>query len=699
MSGGGGEDHSTDRLLGFVLGAVWLVIVSVWAGAIVATHVFGETVPISLAATVSAFIRQPTNIYAGWRAPIRDALPSAFLYWLCTGVCFVFAFLIIWLLWRLVRRPAAGTMKRKRAGVDQDARMATGSDIAPMVVGAPETGRLLLGRVGKKLLATEHRELSGRGRGLRRIKADQRGDLFPVLAIAGTRGGKTTMLISGVKGWGECPAVVFSPKWDLLANTINDRRGVGQVLHFDPSGEGPTARWKNELILDPSEIAGWSPLRACRSWESALQAAKRLGQSGGLPSSDAKFWESNSVTLLSPMMFAAAHRNLTMSTVAEWVLTRTRTMKADQPCVIEQILLNVAAEDPVHGEEARWALKTLRKSWAEDPRLLSNIFATTTTVLEPWQSLKVGAATQRCTVDLNWLMDNSVDERSGKPRANTMYVTCPMEHQERLATVIGGCLVDLVDQAYAHSRLERGGGALERRVLFVIDEAGAFRLDWLDAVVATCAGHGIQLACAIQSSAQWRDQFGVEKTDGMLSNFDLFIGAGLSDEADAKLIDSLIGDEQVMTTSFSSDVDATRGTLQQNTQHRKLLAQHTMRQMAYFSGLLIHGRVPPVHIKLIKWWEDPLFKKVTERPIPLCAPTGNNQVTGPTFTAVEFAAEPAPRTPLLTKPSTPTTSSFTENNTRVIDEVSTNEVDSTREQPKKTNRSRMAEQSRAGINR
>ncbi len=65
----------------------------------------------------------------------------------------------------------------------------------------------------------------------------------------------------------------------------------------------------------------------------------------------------------------------------------------------------------------------------------------------------------------------------------------------------------------------------------------------------------------------------------------------------------MLGDVEVETRSRSQAADA-RNSLQLSTSREPLVPPHMARQMPPGDALLIHGTLPPAHVRTIPWWAD-----------------------------------------------------------------------------------------------
>ena len=117
-------------------------------------------------------------------------------------------------------------------------------DLRPLIVRHPVGGRLTLGRVGGKLVAAEERQ--------------------SVIVLGPTQSMKTSgFAIPAILEW-QGPVLATSVKADLLRNTIDARRDVGDVWVYDPTSSSRT------------DCSSWSPLASCHTWHGAQRAASWL---------------------------------------------------------------------------------------------------------------------------------------------------------------------------------------------------------------------------------------------------------------------------------------------------------------------------------------------------------------------------------------------------------------------------------------
>lgn len=560
-----------------------------WTGAELASLVVHRRAfPVSVAEVVAALGRLPSSASRpalAWPPHVQALLPGPVLYWLCTAVTsclFVAAAVGIW---RLFARPGVGTEPRRPLGVDTRAHLARPRDVAPLVVSGPEPGRLILGTVGNKLVATEKGDQSPR-----RWRSDRHGDRSAVAIIGPSRCGKTANAISGILEW-DGPAVLSSVKDDLLRATLSRRKELGDVKVFDPTastGHGS---------------AGWSPLRGAGSATGAQKAARALAATvpkGERP--DVEFFTDLAVQLLWPLFFTATVAEKGMIDVLGWVLNRDQPRKAWRGHVAAILDAEVASSDPARQDDAVLALASLQSVWANDERTTSCIYVTAQRMLAAWQDPGVAASAQACDIDLNWLM-------AGK---NTLYLCSPLHEQSRLATLFAGLLSDLVEQQ-AYEWVAKNKRPLPD-LLVVLDEAANTPTRWLPNVASTCSGLGILLVTIWQSKAQIDAAYGIQADSVLTNHGTKVIFSGVSDPSTSEYASRLVGEEEVRQRGSSTDEGNGRHSVSESTTRLRLLPGDVLRQAAPFQALLVHGTLPPAHLHARPYHLNRRLRRLSGRP-------------------------------------------------------------------------------------
>jgi type IV secretion system protein VirD4 len=577
---GVGGSSGLDDVVLWVLAGLGGLGVGVWGGAqLAALASRRRTMPVGIGTAVQAGFRLPSN--AGqpadaWPPPARELLPGPVLYWACTLVAALAVVGLAALLYRMLARPGPGTEPRRRLGVDTRARLARPRDLAPMLVRRPQPGRLIVGRVANRLVATENRARAGRGRGRGR-----RGDRSAVCVIGPTRCGKTANMISGILEW-KGPAILSSVRDDLLEFTLERRQALGKVKVFDPTG------------VTGQPCSQWSPLRDAATLTGAQKAARSIMAAYSRPGGreDVEFFGDLGASFLSALFYVAAVSGRTMADVLRWVQTRdqpTRTSRGDLVGLIDNQL---AGDDPVRRERAGLVLQGLQAVWRNDERTSSGIYITAGRMLGVWQDPQVAAVCQGCDIDLDWLV--------GGP--NTLYIASPLHDQARLAILFGGVLSDLIEQQAYEWAGQRKGPLPD--LLVVLDEAANTPTRWLPNVASTCSGLGILLVTIWQSKAQIDAAYG-PLADAVLTNHGTkILFSGVSDLATLEYASRLLGEEEVRQHAVSTDLVRGGHSVNESTTRVRLLPTDMLRQAPPNQALLVHGTLPPAHLHARPYYES-----------------------------------------------------------------------------------------------
>jgi len=595
----------------------------VWAGAQVAALVFGAHRPMVVGPGASimaipGLILHGDDPSLAWPADQRGVLPGPTGYWVGSALPVVAALLVSAVLSLLLQRQV-GVARRRRMGLDPEARFARLWECAPMWVRRPTCGRLILGRARygpvTRLLATEDASRPvdpAVPRLLRHAVSRRRGDRGAVLVIGPSRCGKTAALaVPAILEW-DGPLIALSVKNDLLGATIRRRRAVGEVRVFDPTG------------ITGEVAASWSPLAESVDLAGARLAARSLSNSTDWTSSgsDMSFWTAAGEDLLGLLFWLAATAGLGMDTVVGW----TTSMDRDGVLRFAQAFARHA--DPVIRADGEQVLAGLTAVWKTDPKQISSIFLVARQMVRPWQEPSVRRSADGSDIDLDWLLgeapdagpiptlgeDDPFDEPDvlAVPRrrrtANTVYLCADLDGAERLAPVLGGLVDDLIRSVYA--RVGATGRPLDPPLLVVVDEAGNWPMKNLPGRISTCAGMGIQLMLVYQSKAQIDAAYGT-KADVVVSNaVTKVFFSGLSDKSTLDYAASLLGQEHVAARSVSSDSAPGGGRqgINDAPTRLELLPAHLLRQVLPGQALLLHNTLPPIHLHGRYWFRDPALR-------------------------------------------------------------------------------------------
>ena len=560
-------------------------------------------------------VQAPGDPAAAW-GDSASGLPGPVWYWTATGlVAAVVVAGIVGVVW-MWRRSASP--RRERFGVDTDAHLARPGDVKTLVVpsSVPPTGRFLLGQMAPRgpLLATEDRErhpMTGKA-------ARRQGSRGSVALIGPTQAGKTVTLSSGVVGW-DGPVVALSVKRDLYDVTAGARSRVGDLAVFDPGASTglPSARW--------------TPLRGVTTASGALRAGRALAAAiprSGVTGGD--YWAQQGETFVSGYMALAGLSELlpechhltdgepiTIQRLAAWAF---RGAGITDPTINQ--LVRTGLESPVletHKLAEAAALKLLALH-QEDSRIRASIYATARLAFEAWAEPSVEHSASRKAratyssdelwghkprfLDLDWLMGADDDGR-----ANTLYLIAPDTEFKRLAPVLGGLLGDLREQIHAW---DIEGRRLAKPLLFVIDEAAQLELQWLPEEVSTIAGLGGMYVTCWQTKAQIDHRYGTLADAVLGGHRSKVVFTGCDDPATLNWLGKVAGTEHVARRSWSADTGGGRRTISENAQREDLVGPHVVRQMFPGEAVLLHGTLPPVHLRSVRWWTDKTLRNRVE---------------------------------------------------------------------------------------
>lgn len=583
-------------------GIALALVAMVWAGAWLALAMTDGAQTVRFSAAAAAAPQLPANLSTpaeAWPDPVARALPAPPLYWFCTAVAAAAVTISVALLVRWLSQSKVGTSRRRPLGVDGRTRFARRRDLASLLISAPAGGRLVIARFGRRLVATEAPPPRVARPSRRPGRRTRRGDRGAVALVGPSRSGKTTAAVAGILEW-DGPAVLSSVKADLLAATHGWRSSQGEVRIYDPTSstgpKGSTALWS------PLQQAG-TVVGAQRTARALCDAAPRGGVEGGMD-----FWLAQAEILLSGLLFVAHHAHRDMDAVCEWVLTQDRPGELGPGEVREALDALSLSNNAVVALGAVEAAKAIISVWEMEERTRSSIYATAQTVIWPWTDPGVAASSRAAKdrkgrrlkfsgVDLPWLLSGP----------NTVYLCSPIEDQRRLAPAFGGLLNDLINQAYRH--VAATGQPLDPPLLVVIDEAGNTPLRQLPEYASTLAGIGVLLVTIWQSLAQIEVAYGKAADTILTNHLTKVFYAGLSDPTSLHYIDRVLGEAEVDTRSHSAAERLNGGSDQFSTIRVPLAPAHVLRQMRPGDALLLHGTLPPAHVRTRPFYRSPHLAK------------------------------------------------------------------------------------------
>ncbi len=546
---------------------------TVWLAGVLAGVASGSG-PIVLSGSEAARVlaRLPTRLEQpaqAWPESLRGDLPSTAVILAALGLSVVVvlacAAAVLWVVLRLIGRGGEGRGRSRQ--LQEPARWAKPRDLRPLVVAAPQQGRVVLGRLGRRLIAAEPRT--------------------SVLVVAPSQSGKTTGLaIPAILEW-DGPVLATSVKGDLTHDTLRARTRIGDARIFDPTGS-------TGLPTRP-----WSPVSASGSWEGARRTAAGLllisehSVVGG--SSDDRFWKPAAARYLAPLLLAAAHDDRPMSDVLDWVA------RGDGAEVELEALLG----DLVEVEAADVALGALRSIWTADPRFQSSVLQTLATALDAWLEPSVGSATGSVgAIDAAWLLEGR----------NTLYLTAPAHDQQRLRGLFAALIGSVVSEAFR--RATATGKPLDPPLLLCLDEAANVApLPNLGELASTGPGQGVTLLTVLQNKAQADDRWGSHRAETIIANHGARVfGSGISDRATIDYLGAILGDEEVEKVATHKDRTelVELGSRTVSREYRRLGAPNRIRQADRDTALLVYRNLPPAWIALRPWYANDRLRALVE---------------------------------------------------------------------------------------
>jgi type IV secretory pathway TraG/TraD family ATPase VirD4 len=496
-----------------------------------------------------ALPRHLSDPAAAWPAATRNDLPGPLPIYAVLALELFLAVGAIAAVWHRVVLWQAGARQRTR---DRSFRWARRTHIRHLLVDSPERGRLLLGRIGRRLVAAEPRAST--------------------LIVAPTQAGKTTRLVvPNVLGW-RGPLVVTSVKADVLAATLERRRDRGHVQVFDPTG------------ATGYDTARWSPLLTCTTYEAAERTAAWLVQAAGDPDNPhARYWEQLGARLLGPMLFAAAGTAGSMSDIARWVDRRDETEVTD-------ILEALADQDALDA----WSATTAREERAKD-----SVYGTAEVLLRAFTSPSVRQATtvedDSDRIDVERLLDGD----------NTLYLVAPEHEQHRLRPLFEA-LVQSVVRA-AQDRYARTGEPLDPPLLLMLDEAANIApLRNLDTLAATGAGQGILLCTVWQDLAQLDAIYNRRAATVINGHRAKVLLAGQADLGTLDQLSRHIGDDELVRPAPTWSTDGRRS-VSEHASDVRLAPVEYLRQLPIGQAIVLYGNLPPLRLGLLPYNHDPSY--------------------------------------------------------------------------------------------
>lgn len=543
--GSSGENNLLFTAVLILFGIAVVLWVTGGLSALLASGRWPQVSPSELGGVLVQFADNFADPAKAWPRPARRLLPGPFLFYAVFVVTIGVAFFLGFFVWRSFRDVSRSAGTRSS--------WAKPSDLRSLFVSGPERGRVILGRVGSRLVAAEEHH--------------------SVIVIGPTQSMKTTgIVIPAILEW-DGPVLVTSVKNDLLRHTLDARRERGAVWIYDPT---------ESTGLD---VQTWSPLSMCHDWRGAQRTAAWLtgaarGDRSGL--SDADFWYAAAAKDLGPKLFAAATSGRTMADVVRWTNTQ------EEPEVRRAL---EAAGVPE-------ALDAATASWRRESRQKSSVLTTVETVLSAYEDPVVARSGASSEISAERFLDGS---------ARTAYVVSPSHEQRRLRPLFETLVQTII--TYAFELSSKRGQPLDPPLLVVLDEAANIApLRDLDSLASTAASHGIQLLSVFQDLAQISSRYEDRGQTVVNNHKSKIVLSGISDPQTLEYVSRLLGDEEVMQASITRNAHGSRSTTE-STALRSVAPSHVLRSILPGEGVLVYGHLPPARLRLRPWFKEKSLRR------------------------------------------------------------------------------------------
>lgn len=616
------ENKGLDVLIAVVLSVFTVVSGAVWLGAWTATLLVGhrftgalEDAPTALYQQLNDPTRPPAQI---WGDP---NVPNQILVWPLTIVWAVLLSALILVIVRVFLGPTSGFASRRRLGANPEARFATRKELSSLRFRRPAPGRFILGRVGSHTLASvnpRHRDtgLRLKDRFRRRMFSTGRAEAFGAIALIGlSQTGKSQHALTALRALTDsgCPMICSSVKGDVLAQLLAQRRTVGRVGVFDPTGKLrdtyeqrlQTGRdvppgWDRRLCI------GWSPLDGVETYDDAVAAAHRLSE--GAPEMDkvssGDFWTEQAEMLIAPLMWIAARNKRDMGALTLWVLGEARPdpENADAPLPEPLQLLEplISDRDPATSRDAAKVEHVLYGLWNKAPTTVGSVYATANGILKPWSTEEGRLSSTGKLANLDWLLADSGE--------NTLFISAPPQEQRQLRPVLTGAVSTILDDIYRHVDIH---GPLDPPLVVFLDEIGNAPLARLPEYLSTLASSGVLVVTVWQDVAQIKKAYGDNHGSILSNSRHVLLFGGSKDPTTLDWAKNVLGDEGASTLSRTNNVgELLGGSVSSSEQRVSLTPSNVLREMPTDTALLISSNNLPAEVKHIPEYTVTAFERL-----------------------------------------------------------------------------------------
>ena len=147
--------------------------------------------------------------------------------------------------------------------------------------------------------------------------------------------------------------------------------------------------------------------------------------------------------------------------------------------------------------------------------------------------------------------------------------------------------------------------------------------------MSTIAALGAFYVTCWQSLSQIQHRYGTLADTVLGGHRSKLFFAGIDDAATLNYLHTVTGSEHVARRSWSADVWAGIGrgrrSISESQQREELVPNHLVRTMLPGEAVMLHGTLPPVHVRAVRWWTERRLADLfpAERPtVRTCPLTG-----------------------------------------------------------------------------
>lgn len=237
---------------------------------------------------------------------------------------------------------------------------------------------------------------------------------------------------------------------------------------------------------------------------------------------------------------------------------------------------------------------------ANSENTLQSIRKSATSKLGLWLSSRIDAATSA----------NDFDLRELRKRPMSIYLGVTPDNLERMAPLLNLFFQQAVD---LNTRtLPEHDGRLRRQVMLMMDEFRAMgNLEIIAKGVSYVAGYGLRIVTIVQSPAQLREVYGSDAATNYMTNHAVEVVFTPKEHAIATELSERFGYDTVEGRSRSRGIGFSRSNRSETTsdQRRALMLPQELVLTPFEDEYLLKGGIPPVRVKKILYFNDPVFKK------------------------------------------------------------------------------------------